>query len=91
MNRADRRALERVTGQTRSAGGIAPAQELDELRRVRTGSYALMHALVSRMGGGPIEIPRGEWQALPPGETLKVVVDKDTNDVRLFIEKAAAG
>lgn len=64
-----------------------PEQELAELRAVRTGSYALMHVLVSRLGGGPVDIARGEWQALPPKERLKVQVDRDTNDVRLWIEK----
>ena len=47
-----------------------------------------MQVLVSRAGGGPIDIPRGEWKALPPGETLKVQVDPSSDDVKLWIEKA---
>lgn len=68
MNREDRRAAQRrATQATRAAdGNPAVAAELDALRNVRTGSYALMQALVARMGGGPLDIPRGEWKALPP-------------------------
>lgn len=91
MSRQQRRALERATAKMKAAGGDpATAAELDELRRVRTGSYALMQVLVSRMGGTeakPIEIARGEWQTLPPLETLKVKVDPTTNDVKLYIER----
>lgn len=89
MNREDRRAAQRrATQATRAAGGNpALAAEMEALRNVRTGSYALMHALVARMGGGPIEVPRGEWKALPPNERLKVKVDPDTHDVRLWIEQ----
>jgi hypothetical protein len=89
MNREQPRALERATRATKAADGDpAAAAELDQLRRVRTGSYALMQVLVSRMGGGPIEIPRGEWMALPPDEKLKVKVDQATNDVTLYIERS---
>ena len=91
MNRATRRALERATQSTRAAGGDpAVAAELDQLRRLRQGTYALMFNLVERLGGGPIDIARGDWRALPPGRRLKVQVDPDTNDVRLFIANEAA-
>lgn len=92
MNRQQRRALDRATRSTQAAGGSpAVAEELERLRAVRTGSYALMHVLVSRLGGGPIDIARGEWKALPPGMRLKVKRDPDTDDVRLWIEKLADG
>jgi hypothetical protein len=89
VNRADYRAAQRRASQaTRAAGGNpALAAELESLRSVRLGSYALMHALVARLGGGPIEVPRGEWKALPPNERLKVKVDPETHDVRLWIEQ----
>ena len=91
LPRQQRRALERATAKTLHVGGDpAAAAELDELRRVRQGAYGLMHVLVSRMGGTeakPIEIARGEWQTLPPLETLKVKIDPATNDVKLYIEK----
>lgn len=92
MNRESRRALERATRATRVAGDPSTAAELDQLRRTRTGAYALMHVLVSRLGGteaAPVEIPRGEWQTLPPLERLKVKIDPATNDARLYIEYAA--
>ena len=88
MNRQQRRALQRATAATQAAGGDpAVAAELDQLRRVRTGSYALMQVLMSRLGGGPIEIPRAEWKALPPNQRLKVQVDPTTHDVRMWIEE----
>lgn len=88
MNRQQRRALERATTATQAAGGDpAVAAELANLRAVQTGSYALMHVLVARLGGGPIDIPRAEWKALPPLEKLKVKADPETSDVRLWIEK----
>jgi hypothetical protein len=89
MNRqTSRAALRSATRATRAAGGDpAMAAELDALRRVRTGSYALMQVLVTRMGGGPVDIPRGEWQALPPKERLKVKVDPESSDVQMWIEK----
>lgn len=87
LNREERRRLQKATRATKVAGDPATAAELDELRRVRQGAYALMHVLVSRMGGGPIDIPRGEWQTLPPKEKLKVKVDPETNDVKLYIER----
>ena len=88
MNRQDRRALQRATHATKAAGGDpAVAAELESLRRVRNGTYALMQVLVTRAGGGPIDIPRADWVALPPREKLKVKVDPETNDVRLWIEK----
>jgi len=93
-NREQRRALERATRATRAAGGDpAVAAELDELRRVRTGSYALMQVLVTRMvkemgdtEEKVIHIARSEWKALPPLEKLKVKVDPATDDVKLWIE-----
>lgn len=92
MNREQRRALERATRSTRGVGGdLTTAAEIDELRRVRTGSYALIHALVNRLGGGPIEIPRAEWKALPPNQKLGVRVDPTTHDVTLYIEVASEG
>ena len=88
MNREQRRTLKRATHSTKAAGGDpAVAAELDQLRRVRTGSYALMQVLIAKLGGGPIEIPRAEWKALPPNEKLKVQVDPTTHDVRLWIEQ----
>jgi hypothetical protein len=90
MNREQRRALERATNATRAAGTPAAAAEIEALRQVRTGSYALMHVLVSRLGGGPIDIPRAEWKALPPRERLRLQVDPDTNDARLWIETGQA-
>lgn len=91
MGRAERRALERATVATRAAGDdpqLAEAVvELEALRALRTATYALMHVLVARLGGGPIEIPRGDWKALPPAERLKVQVDPSTNDVRLWIAR----
>ena len=94
MNREERRALQRATTKTSAAGGDpATAAELDELRRVRAGAYALMHVLVRRMDGteaAPIKIARGEWQTLPPLERLKVKIDPATNDATLYIEVQAS-
>ena len=90
MNRDQRRALQRATTRTQAAGSIdvaAMQAEIENLRALRTGTYALMQVLVSRMGGGPIDIPRADWKALPPKERLKVKVDPETNDVRLWIER----
>ena len=91
MNRQARREhLRRATRATQAAGGNPEvAAELERLRAVRQGAYALMHVLVSRAGGGPIEIPRGDWKALPPGEVLKVKVDPETDDATLWIERRA--
>ena len=92
MNREQKRALERAARKTKAAGGDpAVAEELEQLRAVRVGAYALMHVLVSKLGGTeeePIRIPRGDWQALPPKERLKVVIDPDTSDATLYIERA---
>lgn len=88
MGRAETRALARATARTRAAGGDpAVAAELEQLRALRTATYALIHVLVRRLGGGPLEIPRGDWRALPPGERLKVQLDPDTDDVRLWIAR----
>ena len=90
MDRANRRALARATAKTKAAGSVEMAAELDELRRVRAGSYALMHALVNRIGApedAPIHIPRGEWMTTPPGEKLKIKIDPATNDATLYIER----
>lgn len=95
MNREQRRAQERAIRRTQSAGGdvdIAAMQaELEHLRALRTGTYALMQVLVSRMVpiGLPIEIPRADWKALPPKQKLRVKVDPETNDVRLWVEREA--
>ena len=94
MNREQRRALERATTRTNGAGSVdiaAMQAEIENLRALRAGTYALMQVLVSRMVpiGLPIDIPRADWKALPPKERLKVEVDPDTNDVRLYIEKEA--
>ena len=89
-NRADRRAMERAAARTKAAGSVEAAAELDELRRVRAGTYALMQVLVSRAGAtedAPIHVPRGDWMTLPPTEKLKVRVDPATNDVDLYIER----
>ena len=94
MNREQRRAQDRalpaaanLVAQVRR-DPVKAAAEIESLRNLRTGAYALMQVLVSRAGGGPIDIPRGEWKALPPGETLKVQVDPSSDDVKLWIEKA---
>ena len=96
-NRQQRRALERATAATRQAGGDpAVADELEKLRRVRQGSYALMQVLVTRMVDAlpdteekRIHITRAEWQALPPLEVLKVSIDPATEDATLWIERKA--
>ena len=91
MDRAERDALARATEQTKEAGSIEMAAELDTLRRTRAGSYALMHALVNRIGApedAPIHIPRGEWMTTPPGEKLKIKIDPATNDAKVYIERS---
>ena len=91
MDRATRRSLARAAGKTKAAGSVEAAAELEHLRRVQTGSYALMHALVNRIGApedAPIHIPRGEWMTTPPGERLKVQIDPATNDATLYIERS---
>jgi hypothetical protein len=91
LPRDQRRSLERAARKASAAGGDpATAAELEQLRAVRTGAYALMHVLVSKLGGSqekPIQIPRGDWQALPPLERLKVIIDPETSDATLYIEK----
>ena len=96
MNREARRAaLKNATGLVAEVrkDPVKAAAEIDELRRLRAGSYSLMHVLISRLveqlpdtAEKVIRVARGEWQALPPREKLKVQVDPETNDVRLWIE-----
>ena len=90
MDRATKRSLARAAAKTQAAGSVETAAELDELRRIRRGTYALMQVLVSRAGAtedAPIHVPRGDWMTLPPTEKLKVRVDPATNDVDLYIER----
>ena len=88
MDHPAKDSVARAIDATEAAGGDpGVAAELDSLRRQRAGAYALTHVLVSRLGGGPIEISRAEWKSLPPTEKLKVDVDPATHDVKLYIER----
>lgn len=53
------------------------------------GSYAVIRALVARLGGTtdePIVLSPEEWQAAPPELRLRLERDPESQQVRLWIE-----
>lgn len=86
QRRATERAAKKVT--TAAAHPFALAAENEELRRSVKGAYGLVHVLVRRLAGigQRVEIPREEWNSIPPTERLDIAADADGN-VTLAVEK----
>jgi len=86
--REQRRALERASTKVARAqlNPIEVAAENERLRNSVKGAHALVHVLVRRVAGWntPVSVPREQWMALPPGESLDVSTD-DQGNVTLVV------